>query len=59
MRVLITGGAGTLGSNIAERFQNNGIEFLIIDNFETGSKKNIKKINKKSFIELDIIDFES
>jgi nucleoside-diphosphate-sugar epimerase len=56
MRILITGGAGTLGSSIADRFQNQNIEFFIVDNFETGNLKNIQNIRKDSWDELDILD---
>lgn len=36
MRILITGGAGCLGSNLAERYLAAGHEVLVIDNFATG-----------------------
>lgn len=38
MRILITGGAGCLGSNLAERFLERGREVLILDNFATGHR---------------------
>ncbi len=38
MRLLITGGAGCLGSNLVERYLPQGHDILIIDNFATGSK---------------------
>ncbi|MCL4542921.1 MAG: SDR family oxidoreductase [Deltaproteobacteria bacterium] len=41
MRVLITGGAGFIGSNLCERLLNAGHEVLCVDNFYTGSKNNI------------------
>ncbi len=40
-RVLITGGAGFLGSNLAERLIEQGHDVLVADNFYTGSKDNI------------------
>ena len=40
-RVLITGGAGFLGSNLAERLVEKGHDVLVVDNFYTGSKDNI------------------
>ena len=40
-RVLVTGGAGFLGSHLCERLLNDGHEVLCVDNFFTGSKKNI------------------
>lgn len=56
MKVLITGGAGTLGSNIAKQFEKEGIEYLILDNFETGSIDNLEQIPKSKIIEGSILD---
>ena len=56
MKVLITGGAGTLGSNIAHQFEKEGIEYLILDNFETGSLKNLQGISKSKIKEGSILD---
>jgi UDP-glucose 4-epimerase len=38
MRILITGGAGCLGSNLAERYLEAGSTVLVIDNFATGHR---------------------
>jgi UDP-glucuronate decarboxylase len=40
-RVLVTGGAGFLGSHLCERLLENGADVLCVDNFYTGSKRNI------------------
>ncbi len=40
-RVLITGGAGFLGSHLCDKFVNNGDEVICMDNFITGSPDNI------------------
>ncbi len=40
-RVLITGGAGFLGSHLCERLLQNGRDVLCVDNFYTGTKQNI------------------
>ena len=40
-RILITGGAGFLGSHLSEKLLNEGNEVLCVDNFYTGSRKNI------------------
>jgi len=41
MRILITGGAGFLGSHLCERLLSEGHDILCLDNFFTGSKDNI------------------
>ncbi len=41
MRVLITGGAGCLGSNLIERWLAQGVDVLALDNFATGHRGNL------------------
>ena len=43
-RILVTGGAGFLGSHLCERLLADGHEVLCVDNFFTGSKKNIEHL---------------
>ncbi len=52
MRILVTGGAGFLGSHLCERLLNEGHEVLCLDNFFTGSKRNIRGLFKNSAFEL-------
>ena len=40
-RVLVTGAAGFLGSHLSERFLEDGFQVFGMDNYITGSKKNI------------------
>jgi len=52
MNILITGGAGYIGSHIAEQLINQKNTVIIVDNLETGHKKLINK--KGIFIKSDI-----
>lgn len=59
-RVLITGGAGFIGSHLCERFLAEGDEVICMDNFVTGSPDNIAHLfaNKKfSFIPQDVTTY--
>ncbi|MFZ4438035.1 MAG: GDP-mannose 4,6-dehydratase, partial [Syntrophales bacterium] len=58
-RILITGGAGFLGSHLCERLLAAGEELLCLDNFYTGSKDNIRHLLGNphfEFIRHDIIN---
>lgn len=48
--VLITGGAGFVGSHLVERFIKQNIKVLCIDNFATGQKKNITPFEKHPYL---------
>ena len=43
-RVLVTGGAGFLGSHLCERLLNDGAHILCVDNFYTGTHANVAKL---------------
>ena len=47
MRVFITGGAGFIGSHLADHYVAAGDEVTILDNFSTGSKSNIAHLDAK------------
>jgi UDP-glucuronate decarboxylase len=44
MRILVTGGAGFLGSHLSEKLLGLGHEVICVDNFFTGTKRNIKHL---------------
>jgi UDP-glucuronate decarboxylase len=50
MRILVTGGAGFLGSHMSDFLLDRGFEVLALDNFFTGNKSNISHlVNNKNF----------
>ncbi|MDR1010139.1 MAG: SDR family oxidoreductase [Opitutaceae bacterium] len=59
MRILVTGGAGFLGSNLCDRLVRDGHEVICLDNFFTGRKQNIAHLLDNPRFELvrhDVID---
>ena len=59
IRNLITGGAGFLGSHLTEKLLKNGEEVICLDNFFTGTQKNIEKFKSNTNFELirhDVIE---
>jgi UDP-glucuronate decarboxylase len=59
MRILITGGAGFLGSHLSERLLLEGHEVVCMDNFFTGRKSNIEHLLDNPYFELvrhDVVD---
>jgi UDP-glucuronate decarboxylase len=52
MRMLVTGGAGFIGSHLCERLLKDGHEVICLDNFFTGSKRNISHLLENRHFEL-------
>jgi nucleoside-diphosphate-sugar epimerase len=55
-KCLVTGGAGFIGSNLADALIKKGHEVLVIDNLSTGKKENLNP--RAEFFEKDLRDFE-
>ncbi len=51
-RILVTGGAGFLGSNLCEKLLNLGHEVICLDNFFTGKKENILHLTDRPYFEV-------
>jgi UDP-glucuronate decarboxylase len=52
MRILVSGGAGFIGSHLIDRLMNEGHEVICLDNFYTGHKRNILKWLNHPYFEL-------
>ena len=57
-RILITGGAGFLGSHLCERLLNEGNEIFCLDNFFTGTKENVAHLIDNPYFEIIRHDVE-
>jgi UDP-glucose 4-epimerase len=59
MKVLVTGGAGFVGSNIAREASRRGFEVRVLDNLSLGSQANLTGIDNLEFIKGDVMDEET
>ena len=57
MKILVTGGAGFIGSNVAERMRAEGHRVVVLDNLSTGSSENLH--DGDAFYEADITDADA
>lgn len=58
-KILVTGGAGFLGSHLCEKLLDQGNEVICLDNFFTGSKQNVLHLMGRPYFELirhDVVD---
>lgn len=56
MKLLVTGGAGCLGSNLIERYLPQGHEILVIDNFATGKREVVPAVAGLEVVEGSVAD---
>jgi nucleoside-diphosphate-sugar epimerase len=59
MKILITGGAGFIGSHLADRLLANGHEVAVIDNYQTGRRDNLTPQDGLTVVEGSIADKET
>ncbi len=63
MKYLVTGGAGFIGSNLAETLLQRGEHLVILDNFSTGLRRNVAELEKLpgilDVVEGDLRDFQT
>ena len=58
MKILITGGAGFIGSNLTKRLVNDGHKIVVLDNLLRGNKIDHETFKKIEFVNGDVRDFE-
>ena len=46
MNILVTGGAGYIGSHTVVELQNNGYDVVVLDNLSNSSKKSLERVEK-------------
>jgi UDP-glucose 4-epimerase len=59
MRILVTGGAGFIGSNLSKRLVNDGHQVVVLDNLLRGNKLDKSTFDAIQFINGDVRDFET
>ncbi len=59
MKILITGGGGFIGSHLTERLLKEGHNVIVLDNFHTGSRENVRHLLDNHYLEIirhDVVD---
>lgn len=58
-KILVTGGAGFVGSNLVDKLVDHGAVVTVLDDLFTGNKKNIMSINDIRFVEGSVTDYDT
>ncbi len=58
-KILVTGGAGFVGSNLVNKLVEGGASVTVLDDLFTGNKKNIKDIDDVQFVEGTVTDYDT
>lgn len=60
-KILVTGGAGFIGSHVAERMANQGTHVVVYDNFTSGTRSNLSNIDpdRLTIVEADVADADA
>ncbi|MEX5943386.1 NAD-dependent epimerase/dehydratase family protein [Mammaliicoccus sciuri] len=58
MKILVTGGAGFIGSHVVEHYLNLNHEVFVLDNLSTGNIENIPFLKSENLFEEDIRDLD-
>ncbi len=58
-KVLVTGGAGFIGSHIVDRLLDDGHEVIVLDDFSTGHRSNLSEHKALTIVEGDISNFDT
>jgi len=59
MKILITGGAGFIGSNLTKRLANDGHSIVVLDSLLRGNKIDTETFSKIEFIKADVRDYDA